>query len=245
MKRRIIKHGTLLVGICIINLLLSYQISTAQQAQQIGTQEILVGGIDIFYNDYPDQISDILFTEKFSQTVEQGTVANYAGLSTWPEEAFIGIIDLNGTIAPWNLSIQGPALLTDSTKTINLSGSKLKAETSAHKWTTLTLSDSNSNIYVMTKNTNATEQNNIWYWQAPSYTWANGDVIAQLNTPSSTDLSNPVNYNTGIVSAPTTILAKESAQTAGIFGIGISFALIIPGGTPEGNYTGTITYTLS
>ncbi|MBU0661510.1 hypothetical protein KKG22_05045 [Patescibacteria group bacterium] len=243
MNGKFTKNELLIIIICITYSMLAYQ-PTFAQSQQIVTQKILGGGIDLFYNNYPNQMVDITFEGKITQTGDQGTVANYAGLTTWPEEAFIGVIDLNGTTAPWNLAVQGPAALTDGMKAIDLNGNKLKTITSTHKWATLTLLDSDSNQYIMTKNTNITEQNNIWYWEAPAYTWINGDVTAPTNTPAVTDLSNPTNYNIGIISFPVTILVKGPAQTTGIFGTGISFALIIPGNTPEGTYAGTITYTL-
>ncbi|MBU1719308.1 MAG: hypothetical protein KKA07_09565 [Bacteroidetes bacterium] len=210
-------------------------------------QLVITGTKDIFYEGYGNAMPNITFNPLSATLSEQYTNANYAGVSpNWPNSAFIGVIDLEGSTTAWNLTVQGPTTLTGGDNTIYLSGDKLKAETTANKWTTLTLTDSNANNYPMTQDLSGpTDNKDIWYWipSNASYSWTNGNITAPLNNTTGTNFTLPASYTDGIITSAQTILSKPSISVTGIFGTGITFALNIT--TPgSGTYTGNITYTL-
>lgn len=212
------------------------------------TQEgyiVISGTKDIFYDGYTAAMASVSFDGVTASSSDQDTIISYAGSSPWPDSAFIGVLEAEGSATSWTLTIQGPASLTGGGNTMSLSGDRLEAETSAHKWSTLTLTDSETTNYVMTKNDGTTDPKDIWYWETPSYTWSDGDVLGPINVDSGTNFTLPGSYDTGIITSAVTILSKSSAQVLGVFGVGISFALDVPGGSAQSTYTGNITYTLA
>ncbi|MBU0660642.1 DUF4215 domain-containing protein, partial [Patescibacteria group bacterium] len=205
------------------------------------------GSKDIFYEGYDGAMTGITFDPLNANPLEQYTNADYAGdTPNWPNAAFIGVIDLEGSTTAWDLTVQGPATLTSEGNTMSLSGNKLKTETTANEWTTLTLTDSSTKTYTMTQDLSGpTDDKDIWYWTPTGaiYSWTNSDVTAPLNNAAGTNFTLPASYTNGIITSAQTILSKSSASITGIFGTGITFALNVRSTAP-GTFTGNITYTL-
>lgn len=226
--------------------------------QQCGSINV-EGTVDIWYDGYGTgaNIQDLTFQDgscddvggssdniSISATQEiPSYTAEHCGTLTRSD--IIGVT--NQRSQSWNLQVQANEnFVGPSGEIIPISGN-LRIATTGNDANhfggigTMTVTNSTPDDLTLTNQTT----DNIWYYTPSnsSYTYAQGDISAPLNTTA--DLQTLGTYSTEVNTTGITILSTDQTDAYGIFTIAPVFELDVPPGSAAVTYTNTIVYTVT